>query len=566
MIARKVALSILFVALLVVPTVFGAVPLRIYTPLGTVALDAEVAEARARNTNNNRLRNLRVPTDNTGFTQRFAPNRHTYTINVRENISRVQIQPTRGNNNQSVRHIIDTRRNNGSWNTGTWTRWRSGNSANNRINVNINQQQERRLRVAVRDRAGNVRTYSVQLRRASTNTFASNLTANNGATLARAFNRNNNEHTVNVPANRASTRITMNRAQHNAQTRVRVGNGNWTNWSRANLNRTVNLNQGQSQRIQFQIRGAFSNVAASPTRTRTYTINVTRARAQVTTPAPTQPQGQQRTLTFNSQGGSAVAARNFTSGQALGALPTPTRAGFSFVGWFTQASGGEQITAQTVRTQNLTVHARWGAATTGDGWVQRGSLRLNPQRNTFEFAATASWNEARELFTLVNQHRASMGLPPATFSPEASQGAMQRAAESHIFMHPSHNRPDGSHWASAFNVGVAGEIVTGNGGSPMTPNVALQNWLNSPGHRQIVESYGEIGMGVGFVRTPYGSAAVIVGTPNMPLAAQWPTTGQRTFLIPFSVAHWNTTRNATVQGHFSAWHPNARQVIEQALR
>ena len=44
-----------------------------------------------------------------------------------------------------------------------------------------------------------------------------------------------------------------------------------------------------------------------------------------------------------------------------GTLPTPTRDGYSFKGWFTEAEGGTQITSDTIVsvTSNQTLYAQW---------------------------------------------------------------------------------------------------------------------------------------------------------------------------------------------------------------
>lgn len=52
-------------------------------------------------------------------------------------------------------------------------------------------------------------------------------------------------------------------------------------------------------------------------------------------------------------------------GKISGPLPTPTRDGYTFAGWFTDPTGGTQVTADTVFTANATVYARWGATPTG---------------------------------------------------------------------------------------------------------------------------------------------------------------------------------------------------------
>lgn len=67
------------------------------------------------------------------------------------------------------------------------------------------------------------------------------------------------------------------------------------------------------------------------------------------------------TLTYDANGGwvsptSATRASNAT----LGTLPTPSRSGYSFAGWFTAASGGTQVSSSTVMGNgNRTIYAHW---------------------------------------------------------------------------------------------------------------------------------------------------------------------------------------------------------------
>ena len=49
---------------------------------------------------------------------------------------------------------------------------------------------------------------------------------------------------------------------------------------------------------------------------------------------------------------------------AAGALPVPTRYGYTFAGWFTAASGGTQITKDSVISKNTTIFAHWKAVPT----------------------------------------------------------------------------------------------------------------------------------------------------------------------------------------------------------
>lgn len=68
------------------------------------------------------------------------------------------------------------------------------------------------------------------------------------------------------------------------------------------------------------------------------------------------------TITFNANGGTcATASKEVTYLQTYGTLPTPTRAGHTFDGWYTAASGGTRITSSS--TVNVaaddTLYAHW---------------------------------------------------------------------------------------------------------------------------------------------------------------------------------------------------------------
>ena len=43
-----------------------------------------------------------------------------------------------------------------------------------------------------------------------------------------------------------------------------------------------------------------------------------------------------------------------------GTLPTPTKSGYTFIGWYTASSGGTKVTGSSTVTQNITLYAHWG--------------------------------------------------------------------------------------------------------------------------------------------------------------------------------------------------------------
>ncbi len=69
------------------------------------------------------------------------------------------------------------------------------------------------------------------------------------------------------------------------------------------------------------------------------------------------------TVTFDSNGGNAVVPEsiNVTFANAYGILPTPTRSGYTFVGWTDAQTGGNPITSDTPVAKNVdhTIYAQW---------------------------------------------------------------------------------------------------------------------------------------------------------------------------------------------------------------
>lgn len=77
------------------------------------------------------------------------------------------------------------------------------------------------------------------------------------------------------------------------------------------------------------------------------------------------------TLTYNVNGGNAVSptSKSVQYGSAYGTLPTPTKSSdaeytYAFAGWYTAATGGTQVTANTTMgAGNTTIYAHWTATT-----------------------------------------------------------------------------------------------------------------------------------------------------------------------------------------------------------
>ena len=71
------------------------------------------------------------------------------------------------------------------------------------------------------------------------------------------------------------------------------------------------------------------------------------------------------TVTFDANDGTVgETSRIVRIGTRIGTLPTPTRAGYYFEGWFTSAEGGDKIDENTVITSDKTYYAQWTEAYT----------------------------------------------------------------------------------------------------------------------------------------------------------------------------------------------------------
>jgi uncharacterized repeat protein (TIGR02543 family) len=66
------------------------------------------------------------------------------------------------------------------------------------------------------------------------------------------------------------------------------------------------------------------------------------------------------TITFYANGGTVSQVTGTTgSGGKLASLPTPTRNGYTFEGWFTEEAGGVKITKDQVFSKDMTIYAQW---------------------------------------------------------------------------------------------------------------------------------------------------------------------------------------------------------------
>ena len=74
-------------------------------------------------------------------------------------------------------------------------------------------------------------------------------------------------------------------------------------------------------------------------------------------------------VTFDANGGTDLseASRTVEKGKAIGALPSVKRDGYTLKGWYTEKTGGSEVTQATVITEDITLYARWETTGTNPG-------------------------------------------------------------------------------------------------------------------------------------------------------------------------------------------------------
>jgi len=114
---------------------------------------------------------------------------------------------------------------------------------------------------------------------------------------------------------------------------------------------TVNKNG----KVVSKAKGTANIKVKVKTAKKTYSLS-----CKVTVKAKTNnPEAQTYTVTFNSNGGSAVIAQTVTANGKATQPTAPTRRGYTFDGWYTAANGGTLFDFNTAITKNITLYAHW---------------------------------------------------------------------------------------------------------------------------------------------------------------------------------------------------------------
>lgn len=114
----------------------------------------------------------------------------------------------------------------------------------------------------------------------------------------------------------------------------------------------------------------------------------------------------------------------------------------------------------------------------------------------------------QDVYRLVNEHRASRGLKPLTFNPEIAAIARRRSQDMATGqVGVGHAGAQGRQHAITRIMtmrGVAENVAANSAGSPHVADMAIADWLTSPGHRRSTKGAYDL-TGIGVAQGPTGA-------------------------------------------------------------
>ena len=140
-------------------------------------------------------------------------------------------------------------------------------------------------------------------------------------------------------------------------------------------------------------------------------------------PATARAAGTTYTVSFDANGGTLTGDSTATTGAdgKLTSLPTPTREGYTFDGWYTAETGGEEITTNYGFSADTTIYARWTGGDTPPvvtdyGFKINGQAVTSANINTFTTTGSITYDAEAKTLTLTDATIAGTALDENTNS------------------------------------------------------------------------------------------------------------------------------------------------------
>ena len=140
-------------------------------------------------------------------------------------------------------------------------------------------------------------------------------------------------------------------------------NPNTGTWKGITANTDIKLNYQQTYSVEVPVKTGYNFVNWTKSTTDSTLVDKIFTMGVTNTMLTANWKAKEYVLTYNVNGGNVVtpSSKKIIFNQAYGALPTPTRKGYTFEGWYTAASGGNKVDANTVHKvdNNVTIYAHW---------------------------------------------------------------------------------------------------------------------------------------------------------------------------------------------------------------
>ena len=152
-----------------------------------------------------------------------------------------------------------------------------------------------------------------------------------------------------IPGSSFSVVVTLDKAALDHESAYSVANGDNVIWD-CQVNR-------DNSRSFYKYAGKFRNITYPKGNDGNLCI-----KAFTTNNTNETPVEEKHTVTFDANGANVtIPNKEVIKGQTYGDLPTPAREGYTFAGWFTDATAGTQVTASTIveLTADQTLYAHW---------------------------------------------------------------------------------------------------------------------------------------------------------------------------------------------------------------
>lgn len=152
------------------------------------------------------------------------------------------------------------------------------------------------------------------------------------------------------------------------------------------------------------------------------------------------------TVRYDAQNGTPATSAQVEKGHAIGVLPSVSRDGYRFLGWFTQSAGGSRVNASTVVNGDMTVYAQWESTR-----VNQYRIRLVPNQGFINGSS-----ETVDLGTVLTENT-SDGDNLALYVPERPgytfTGWFDNAVGGHLVYDVGCQAVDGRYWNAGKYIG-----------------------------------------------------------------------------------------------------------------